>query len=415
MVKNLLLIEDNKTIAKLVKMTLDGELSVEIDVAESYTEASKMIREKEYFLAIMGLVLPDDSEGKAIDMCIEHNVAVIVLTSTYDDDTRSRILAKNIFDYIIIKDREYIYDLIYSVKRAIRNARTQALVVDDSRVYRKLLSSMLQGQLFKVVEAENGREALQIITENPGISLLLTDYDMPIMNGFDLVQKVRKAHKLDKMAILVISGENQDKNIPLFLKHGANDYIKKPFDREEFVCRVNLNTDNLEMIDNIRNLAHLDILTGLYNKKYLFSIGDVLHSNAHRKNTSLALALVDIDDFQVHVSIHGEAAGHHIIKEIAQLFDGRLKRRSDVIARVAPHRFAVLTDNDDMDDLFHFFDNIRKNVAAKKIAYNGGEIDITLTIGLSSRLHSDFHTMYIETSFLLEEAKNKGLNQVWMD
>ncbi len=415
MIKNILLIEDNKTVAKLVKVTLEGELSVEIDVVSSLDEAKKLISKKEYFLGVMGLVLPDAPNGEAVDYSLQKGLSIIILTSTYDQDTRKNILDKKVFDYIIIKNRDYIHDLVLSVKRAVRNASMHALVVDDSKVFRKLLTEILVDQLFHVHEADNGRSALQELQEHPEISLVLTDHDMPEMNGFDLVIKIRESRKFDKMAILIISAEENRNNIPLYLKHGANDYIQKPFDREEFLCRVNLNCDNLEMIENIRNLAHLDILTGLYNKKYLISIGEVLHSNAQRYNTHLALAQVDVDNFLVHVSLHGEDAGHFIIKELGQMFDGRLKRRSDVIARVAPSRFAVLVDNKDVDDLFRFFETIRKDIEEKPFVYKGGEIRITVSIGLCTVLKSDFHSMYAETSFIVEEARNRGGNQVWMD
>lgn len=415
MEKNILFIEDNKTIAKLVKVTLEGELPVEVSIASTIRDAVRLMDTTTFFLAIAGLVLPDAPEGESVDICLEKSLPLIVLTSTYDAQTRARILEKNVFDYIIIKHRDYIQDLTLAVKRAVRNSSLHALVVDDSKVYRKLLSSMLTDQLFHVHEAENGRQALEQLQEHPSISLVLTDQDMPEMSGFDLVTQIRESRKFDKMAVLVVSGEDQAASIPLFLKHGANDYIKKPFDREEFLCRVNLNCDNLEMIENIRNLAHLDILTGLYNKKYLVSIGEVLHSNAQRYDTRLALAVVDIDDFLVHASLHGEEAGHHIIREMARLFDGHLKRRSDVIARVAPSRFAVLVDNRDIDDLYRFFDGIRSEVEKTAFEYKGGTIKITITIGVCTQLKSDFQSMYTEASFILEEARNHGTNQIRMD
>lgn len=109
------------------------------------------------------------------------------------------------------------------------------LIVDDSPELRKILSLYLRNGGYTTLEAENGVQALKIITEQT-VELAILDVMMPVMDGFELVQKIRERWDIP---ILFLSARDQVADKIMGLTLGADDYIAKPFDPMEVLARVN--------------------------------------------------------------------------------------------------------------------------------------------------------------------------------
>jgi two-component system chemotaxis response regulator CheY len=104
------------------------------------------------------------------------------------------------------------------------------LVVDDSSTMRRIIKNTLQRLGFDdVLEAEHGVEAWQIMERTPDINVLITDWNMPEMNGLDLVRKVRADGRYDSMPIIMVTTEGGKAEVITALKAGVNNYIVKPF------------------------------------------------------------------------------------------------------------------------------------------------------------------------------------------
>ena len=112
-------------------------------------------------------------------------------------------------------------------------ART-CLVVDDSRVVRKVARRILEGQGFKVTEAEDGQEALEACRQAmPGCVLL--DWNMPVMDGLQFLQALRREFGPDNPPVVFCTTENDISFIEQAIEHGAQEFIMKPFDEEILV------------------------------------------------------------------------------------------------------------------------------------------------------------------------------------
>lgn len=104
------------------------------------------------------------------------------------------------------------------------------LVVDDSSTMRRIIKNTLARLEYKdVLEAEHGVEAWQIMCENDDIDVLITDWNMPEMNGLELVKKVRAESKYEDMPIIMVTTEGGKTEVIVALKAGVNNYIVKPF------------------------------------------------------------------------------------------------------------------------------------------------------------------------------------------
>jgi two-component system, chemotaxis family, chemotaxis protein CheY len=117
----------------------------------------------------------------------------------------------------------------------------KALVVDDSRAVRMLLVKTLRQVGYEVQEAANGREALQIIEAgNSGIKLVLADWNMPEINGLDLLKRLRQNPALSSLAVVMVTTETEIEHIAEALEAGANEYVMKPFTQDILVEKLQL-------------------------------------------------------------------------------------------------------------------------------------------------------------------------------
>jgi two-component system, chemotaxis family, chemotaxis protein CheY len=109
----------------------------------------------------------------------------------------------------------------------------RALVVDDSRVSRRILSRILGNLGFEVVEADNGLEGLTRLKEmDRAAQVVMVDWNMPVMNGIDFVRAVRAEPVYAKLNIVVITTNNELRDVVVALEAGADEYIMKPFTQD---------------------------------------------------------------------------------------------------------------------------------------------------------------------------------------
>jgi two-component system chemotaxis response regulator CheY len=117
--------------------------------------------------------------------------------------------------------------------------KTKALVVDDSRAVRMILSRTLKEIGYEVFEAANGREALEVIeTEKAGLKLVLTDWNMPEVNGLDLLKQVRQNPQLSSVVMVMVTTETELDQISTALEAGASEYVMKPFTKDILVEKL---------------------------------------------------------------------------------------------------------------------------------------------------------------------------------
>ena len=116
--------------------------------------------------------------------------------------------------------------------------KQQILIVDDSEMNREILTEMLQDD-FRILEAENGEEALKMLKQyDTGISLMLLDIVMPVMNGFEVLAAMAREHWMDDIPVIMISSEGSEEYIRRAYEMGIADYIRRPFDAKIVYQRV---------------------------------------------------------------------------------------------------------------------------------------------------------------------------------
>ena len=117
----------------------------------------------------------------------------------------------------------------------------KALVVDDSRAVRTLLARILKELGFEVCEAGNGKEALDVMeAESNRVSLVLADWNMPEINGLELLKQLRQKPELSSLVVVMVTTETELDQMAAALEAGANEYVMKPFTKDILVEKLQL-------------------------------------------------------------------------------------------------------------------------------------------------------------------------------
>ena len=251
----LLIIEDSLVQAKIIRKQFEVFTTFEILIAGTLAEAESffLARGDDIFAAVVDLNLPDAPNGETVDLCRKYKCPCVVLTASFDEALRIQFLEKRVVDYFLKGSIDDIEPLVNAVERLSANRSVHALVVDDSATQRSAIKSMLAVQCINALEAEDGINALQVIAENPEIQLVITDFQMPRMDGIELVREIRGKYKITQMAVIGLSSTGSGPLTARFLKNGANDFLTKPFEAEEFYWRVNQTLNILDFMKELRD------------------------------------------------------------------------------------------------------------------------------------------------------------------
>jgi len=250
----ILLAEDSNVFTSMITTRLQELFGIEVEVCRNFDELQLAYDKspEPIKLAISNINLPGAENGEALEYLVDLSIPTIVFTGTFHQGMRDALLAKDIVDYIL-KDNVFAVEMLAeSVCRFLTNHRHHVLIVDDSATARALLSSRLKRYNFRVSVAENGAKALDLLKAHDDIGLMITDYNMPDIDGFDLTRRIRANIGSHRLRIIGVSSSTNRLLSARFLKAGGNDFILRPFIDEEFYCRVNQNLDTLLQIQSMQ-------------------------------------------------------------------------------------------------------------------------------------------------------------------
>ncbi len=412
-----LLVDNSRAYATIVSSAITERLGLAVTVADSLQAAAQSVAQwgDDILLVLSGLVLPDAGETEVVGYFTQLRLPLVVVTGVFDPATRERILAQPVIDYVLKDNPSSVDYLVWLVQRIQRNRGLTALVVDDSRAYRSQIAGLLTLYGFTVLEAEDGPKGLEMVKANPHLSLVITDFELPGMDGVTLVRRIRSIHPRDRLAILGISSSQSTRG-PIaaqFIKSGANDYLNKPFLPEELFCRVDQNVENLENITALRIMATTDPLTGLSNRRAFFDSAQRRFDALGRQSKPLAVAMLDIDHFKTINDQHGHDCGDAVLIEVARILASHA-RDCDLLARFGGEEFCLFLPEFTQDEALAACERFRSAIHSACISVSGKHIPVTLSIGVSGSRGDSLHAMLTEADKALYQAKAGGRNRVEM-
>ena len=409
----ILIVEDNKALAKLIAKKMEDKVEMDIDIAHSLAEVQAFLTDpKEYFIALLDLNLPDAPNGEVVDYVISKGLPSIVLTGSMDEATRESFIHKDIVDYVYKGNMDDINYIFRIINRLSKNRQYKVMVVEDSAPFRSALKKILTSLQFQVFTAAHGEEAMNYFTDNPDIKLALCDYRMPVKDGLEVLKEIRAIGDKNQIGVLMMTSPSENVNGAIFLKNGANDFIAKPFVKEELICRVNNTIEAMENINQIADFANKDFLTGVYNRRYFYENMNEYVAYAEEHMEPYVVAMLDIDHFKKINDTHGHNSGDKVLKTLAKKLIDETKG-DDLIARFGGEEFFVILKNISNEDAVKFFVNLRANIANCKVQLKKEQISFTVSIGVAfSRSDYRLDELLELADEALYRAKENGRNRV---
>ena len=404
-----LIIEDSTTSANLLKHLVKRANLTPVS-ASSLTEAAHIFSTstpESYLCAIVDYNLPDAPNGEAIDFTIESFLPTVVITGSLDDHTRDRVLAKEVVDYIP-KENAQVYDYLSRLlARLEKNKTIGVLVVDDSRVSRNAVSSLLRRHNFVTYQAATGEEGLETLNANPDIKLVITDENMPGISGIEMVAEIRRNYSKEDLVIIGVSSEGSSALSARFIKSGANDYLNKPYCHEEFFCRILQNVEYIENVEAIRRAANSDYLTGLPNRRSFFNR---LKQALETPPQQMVAAVLDLDHFKSINDTYGHDAGDTVLKAVARLLAAHFSK--ELVARFGGEEFSVVFLDTPLEVANAALNKFRQAVAEKSFQFENESLKVTVSIGATDNFEGRVQDMLALADQHLYQAKSEGRNRV---
>lgn len=301
-------------------------------------------------------------------------------------------------------------------------AKPKILLVEDNKTQAQILAGFLAKKGYEIITAETGAAALKAAAA-PGIDIILLDRILPDMDGNKVCSWLKQEPATQDIPVIMLTTKGDVTDKVSGLNAGADDYLPKPFDTNELNARVTvrlkmkarqdeLKKRNVELGDQLsrmKDLATIDPLTLLYNRRHF----DVLLGNefrrAKRYRHPLSCLMIDIDHFKAINDAYGHQAGDIVLKTCAQLIQKTL-RDVDAVARWGGEEFIALIPNTAKEHALLAAERVRKAVSAYSFALIL-KTRVTVSIGIADIQNPaiDTHEKLVhEADMAMYQAKKNG-------
>ncbi|MCA1297642.1 diguanylate cyclase [Stappia indica] len=410
----ILLVEDASFFERVIRRHLDEIDGLEVISATSRADAEALLADPAFkpVIALVDLTLPDAPDGEIVDVTLAASLPTIVFSGRFDESLRETLLSKGIVDYILKDSPASLTYLTTLVRRVHANRGIDALVIDDSRTDTEVIARRLELYRLRVHTAASYGEAIAMLDTLDNLRLVVLDYIMPEADGFELLRALRSRYGMNELAVIGLSSRAGPDVIARFLKSGANDFLPKSCTPEEFMLRISQNLDMLDRIQTLSAMAHGDVLTGISNRRHLFSDGNTLFDRTRKAGEAITVAAIDIDRFKSVNDRHGHEQGDELIRQFGELLRTLSPPRA-FPARLGGDEFCVLLPGLDAQASLEFVTRLREQLLER--TGTSGPLGmlgpVTISAGLSAGTETTLHAALRTADMRLYAAKHGGRNR----
>jgi len=303
------------------------------------------------------------------------------------------------------------------------------LVVDDSPTIRAALKGLLERMGHTVVEANDGKEALQMYRQDrPG--LVLIDVVMPVMDGYESAQHMRETSADEWVPIIFLSSKEADQDLDRAIEAGGDDYLVKPVSFVVLNAKIralqrleSMRTKQLEMSRDLASanrelekLSRQDGLTGIANRRYFDSYLVTEVRRAAREKAPVSLILSDVDHFKAFNDCYGHQAGDDCLRRVAAALSSAGRRPADLAARYGGEEFAIVLPGTVLEGAVDVAQAVSRVIDGLAIPHARSAVDqnVTLSQGVVSLIpekESASEDLIQRADQALYMAKQQGRNR----
>ena len=294
--------------------------------------------------------------------------------------------------------------------------KARVLIVDDEKMNLKALADLLK-DTYTVMLAKGGEQALNLAIDTPHPDLILLDVVMPEMDGYEVIKQLKQDKRTNQIPVIFVTTLGSSEDEELGLKLGAVDYITKPISPPIVKMRVHNYLNLMHKYKLLDQLAHLDGLTEIPNRRCFEEHFHKECSRIERNGNILSIAILDIDFFKQYNDHYGHQMGDRALETVAKTMIQSLQRPTDLGARYGGEEFALLLPETDAEGALNVAERVRAAIAALNVPHITSQVadNITVSIGVTS-VHGNsgcsLEKILERADRNLFKAKQSGRNRV---
>lgn len=291
------------------------------------------------------------------------------------------------------------------------DSKPQILVVDDEPINVDVLGGVLSS-LGEIITANSGRAAIDICKSNkPDIVLL--DVMMPQMDGYQVCAALKADDETRDIPIIFVTALADETDEARGIEMGAIDYLTKPVNAIIAIARVRNHLELKKYRDYLTEIAFIDGLTGIPNRRRFEEHFAAEWQRARRSKTTMSLILMDIDQFKLYNDNYGHQSGDACLTLVGQALAKSTHRPGDIVARYGGEEFVAVLPNTGKEGAIKMAQTIQKNIAALQVAHEASSASdyVTLSMGIVTWVidgDKEPKTMVEAADKALYEAKENG-------
>jgi two-component system cell cycle response regulator len=424
MEKNLkvLVVDGSRVSRSLIRVALASHSSanrVEVTTAGSAVEALDQLAHQKFDIVTSALQLPD---MYGLDLCrtlrgqnaYRYTPFIVVTAEPYERHMREGFRAGVNDYYDKTRGMDEFMGFVRDLVDRYAGVSGKVLYVEDSNIEAALVTQMMESQGLTVVRATHAEQALDLIDSS--FDVIVTNFFLSgELSGGDFLYALRCGKRLseEELPALVITGSSNVAIQTEIFHAGGNDFVVKPVVEEVFLTRLRsllLTKKRFNLLrqqsEEMRRMASLDILTGVYNRRYLVERANRFLADS--ANQPAWVVMLDLDHFKTINDHHGHATGDRVLTAIGALFRGFF-REGDVIARSGGEEFVLLLRNRTRDECLDEMELLRQRIES----LNPEGLPLTASIGVASHGgEASFESIQEHADRAMYRAKELGRNRV---
>lgn len=297
-----------------------------------------------------------------------------------------------------------------------KKERARILIVDDEKMNLKVLAELLKDE-YSPILATSGLQALKHAFGDTPPDLILLDVIMPEMGGYEIIKSLKNNEKTNNIPVIFVTSLDSIEDEEQGLKLGAVDYITKPFSPPIVKMRVRNHLRIVHQYKLLDQLAYLDGLTEIPNRRYFEQTFKKEWMRAIREDAPMSLVLADVDFFKQYNDNYGHAMGDVALQSIAHILEGSLLRPTDFVARYGGEEFVIVLPETDELGAKIVVERCLQNIAELNLPHHFSGIadHLTVSIGCATiyRFSECSPEICLKTADQnLYAAKQNGRNQM---
>jgi len=259
--------------------------------------------------------------------------------------------------------------------------RMRLLFVDDSSLMRKASVTMLKEE-FDVITAGDGLAGWKLLQADPSIQIVFTDLSMPVMDGHELLARIRKHDTgINTLPVILMTSVDNDETARISaLEMGATDFIAKPFNATHLLARARAHANHLRETSKLREQVSIDPVSGLANKHGFIEGLKQNLAYAKRHEQSISVVMIEVDNFEAQLQQYGKTFTEGLTVHVGKIISHYI-RREDTAARISDAEFALVLPTCKLANGKMLADRIRARISSTPVYHDGSSITVSISAG----------------------------------